>query len=84
MTKEYQGHLYETVEDWHPVVVKRTIPWTEEIIYKSGWLSEHCPDGPEDYDAYVHHDDQLIDPDHRTVYFFRDPQVAVMFALRWG
>jgi hypothetical protein len=84
MTKEYLGHLYETHPDWHTVVARKCADWMDEIIMKSRWLNEYCPDADLDYDAYVHHDDQLIDHDHRTVYFFRDPQVAVLFALRWG
>ena len=82
--KEINGHLYETHKDWHPVIVRKCSDWRDELIYKSNWLSEHCPNCDQDYDAYCYHEDNLIDSDHRTVYFFRDKTVALMFALRWA
>jgi len=82
--KEVNGHLYETVEDWHTVIVRRKSDWRQEIVYKTAWLSEHCPDADRDYDAYCYHEDDFNNSEHRTIYFFRDPEVAFMFALRWA
>lgn len=81
--KEFNGHLYETVEDWHPVVIRNKGTVMDDIILRPAWLSEHCPDGEMDYDAWVYGDDSLMDQTHRSVYFFRDKDVAIMFALRW-
>lgn len=82
--KEFQGHLYETVADWHPVIVRISGSFIDRHVYLPNWLEEHCPDYYGDYDAWCHPDDQLTDHDHRTVYFFRDRQVAIQFALRWS
>lgn len=82
--KTVDGHLYETVEDWHHVVIRNKGTMLDDIILRPAWLSTHCPDGHMDYDAYVYADDNLMDSDHRSIYFFRDEQVAVMFALRWA
>ena len=83
--KELDGHLYETHPDWYPVIVRKCPDWRDELIYKGTWLSEHCPNCDEDYDAYSYHgDDFASDPNHRTAYFFRDEVVALMFALKWG
>ena len=84
MTKEFHGQLYETVEDWHPVIIRKKNNFVDDIIRRPAWLSEHCPDADGDYDAWVYGDDNLIDPNHRTVYFFRDENVAILFALRWS
>jgi hypothetical protein len=82
--KEYLGHLWETVKDWHPVVIRQSEdPW-DNIVRRPYWLSEHCPNGPDDYDAWCHYEDRLTYSRHRTVYFFRDVEVATMFALRWS
>lgn len=82
--KKYNGHLYETCEDWHPVVIRNTGDFLQDHIFRGKWLSENCPDGSYDYDAWCYPDDNLTDPDHHTIYFFRDREVAVMFALRWS
>lgn len=82
--KELNGHLYETHKDWHTVIVRKQQNWLEELIYKGDWLSVHCPNCDQDYDAYCYHEDDFSDPNHRTAYFFRDKQVALMFALRWA
>lgn len=82
--KKFEGHLYETHPDWHTVVVRRSSDWRREIIHKSAWLGEHCPGADQDYDAYCHHDDTLQQDNHRTVYFFRDKEVAMLFALTWS
>lgn len=81
--KKFDGHIYETVEDWHPVVIRNKGNMMDDIILRPAWLSENCPDGPTDYDAWVYADDDLMDPLHRTIYFFRDETVALLFALRW-
>jgi hypothetical protein len=83
MTKEFNGHLYETVEDWHPIIIRNKSNFMDDIILRPAWLSKHCPDGPYDYDAWVYGDDNLMDSNHRTIYFFRDEKVAMLFALRW-
>jgi hypothetical protein len=82
--KEFHGHLYETVATWHPVIIRQTGVWLTDFIHRSAWLSEHCPDGPDDYDAYAYHEDNFNDNNHRSVYFFRDEHVALLFALRWA
>lgn len=82
--KKFQGHLYETNASWHPVIIHGSTNWMDNVIHRPSWLSEHCPDADNDYDAWCHPDDQLTDHDHRTVYFFRDEQVAIQFALRWS
>ena len=79
--KKFEGHLYETCKDWHPVVIRNKGTVLDDIIMRPHWLSTHCPDGPADYDAYVYGDDSLMDRNHRSVYFFRDKKVAVLFAL---
>lgn len=81
---EYEGHLYETVDGWHPVVISQSSDWFDNIARRPAWLSEHCPNAGMDYDAWVYADDNLMDDNHRTIYFFRDHKVAVMFALRWS
>lgn len=81
--KEFDGHIYETVEDWHPVIIRNKGTITDDIILRPSWLSKHCPDADMDYDAWVYGNDSLMDPQHRTIYFFRDETVAIMFALRW-
>lgn len=80
--KTYDGHLYETCKDWHPVVIRNTGDFWQDHIVRGRWLSENCPEGS--YDAWCYPDDDLTDPNHRTIYFFRDTEVAVMFALRWS
>jgi hypothetical protein len=82
--KNFQGHLYETYEDWHPVIIRNRGDFMEDHIYRSAWLSQHCPDAGEDYDAWAYDKDSVQDPKHRTIYFFRDPKVATLFALRWA
>ena len=82
--KRVDGHLYETVATWHPVIIRQKGDWFNDVVHRPTWLNKHCPDGHMDYDAYVYHDDTLMDPDHRTIYFFRDEHVAVLFALRWA
>jgi hypothetical protein len=82
--KRYKGHIYETVEDWHPVVIKSPTDFYDKIVYLPSWLSEHCPGADDDYDAYVYADDSLMDANHRSIYFFRDETVAILFALRWA
>lgn len=82
--KKYNGHLYETCEDWHPVVIRQKGDMLNDIILRPAWLSKHCPDADEDYDAWVYEDDSLMDPTHRSIYFFRDKTVAIMFALKWS
>jgi hypothetical protein len=82
--KEYEGHLYETVESWHPVIIRSPIEFYDKIVYLPCWLRDHCPNADEDYDAWCYPDDDLLTPGHRTIYFFRDPEVATMFALRWS
>lgn len=84
MVKKYAGHLYETHQDWHPAIITKSAVWIDNIVYLPAWLSEHCPDADADYDAYVYAGDNLMDVNHRTIYFFRDPEVAVLFILRWG
>lgn len=81
--KKYQGHLYETVADWHPVVIQAPTEFYDTIVQLPVWLREHCPNGEDDYDAWCHPDDDLTTA-HRSVYFFRDKKVAVLFALRWS
>ena len=82
--KEYQGHLYETPEDWHPVVISEPVDFFDKIVYLPSWLQKYCPEAWEDYDAWVYHEDNLLDAGHRSIYFFRDHEVAVLFALRWS
>lgn len=80
--KRYQGHLYETHRDWHPVIIRQSADWMDNVIHRPAWLSTHCPN--HDYDAWCYPDDELSDPNHRTIYFFRDAETAMMFALRWA
>jgi hypothetical protein len=82
--KEHNGRYYETFNDWHPVVIRNTGDFMQDHILRGAWLSEYCPDADADYDAWVYESDQFQDPRHRSIYFFRDQQVAVMFALRWS
>ena len=82
--KEFEGHFYETVESWHPVVIRKKKDWMDNIVFLPSWLNEYCPDADMDYDAWVYADDNLMDDNHRTIYFFRDEQVALLFTLRWG
>jgi hypothetical protein len=82
--KEFHGQLYETMASWYPVIINQTGVFLTDFIHRSAWLDKHCPNGPDDYDAYVYHDDNLTDPNHRSVYFFRDKHVALLFALRWA
>jgi hypothetical protein len=82
--KEHGGHLYETFEDWHPVIIRNTGNFMEDHILRSTWLSQYCPDAGEDYDAWVYNFDNIQDPKHRSIYFFRDSKVATLFALRWS
>jgi hypothetical protein len=82
--KKYNGHIYETMEDWHPVVIRNKGNMMDDIILRPAWLSEHCPDAYMDYDAWVYGNDSLMDSNHRSIYFFRDKDVAIMFALRWS
>jgi len=82
--KKYLGHLWETMEDWHPVVIRCRGNFMDDNILRPSWLNEYCPDGSSDYDAWCHPDDQLTDATHRTVYFFRDLEVATVFALTWS
>jgi hypothetical protein len=82
--KEFQGHLYETCEDWHPVTVKNSGDFVKDHIFRGSWLSQHCPEASIDYDAWCHPEDDLRDPNHRSVYFFRDERVALLFALTWS
>jgi hypothetical protein len=80
--KTYQGHLYETKASWHPVVITAPQDFMDKIVYLPSWLSEHCPNG--EYQAWCHPDDELTDPNHRTVYFFEKYETAVLFSLRWS
>lgn len=82
--KNYQGHLYETHEHWHPVVIRQGADWMDNIVHRPAWLGQHCPDADGDYDAWCYPGDELSDPNHRIIYFFRDQQVALMFALVWS
>jgi hypothetical protein len=82
--KTYNGHLYETCEDWHPVVIRNTGVFWQDFIARGQWLGENCTDGSDDYDAWCYPDDELTDPYHRTIYFFRDQDVAFRFSLRWS
>ena len=82
--KVYEGHTYETVADWHPVIIRNKGNMMDDIILRPAWLSEHCPDAHMDYDAWVYGNDSLMDGNHRSIYFFRDEIVAIMFALRWS
>jgi len=82
--KKHNGHLYETVEDWHPVVIQAPTGFYDKIVHLPAWLSEHCPNCDEDYDAWVYGDDDGMNPVHRTIYFFRDEATAILFALRWS
>jgi hypothetical protein len=82
--KIYDGYLYETCEDWTPVVIAAPTGMHEAIIWLPNWLSEHCPNAGDDYDAWCHPEDTLMDNTHRTVYFFRDEKVAMLFVLRWA
>jgi len=81
---KYQGHYYETVDGWYPVVIQSPTSFMDKIVLLPSWLSEHCPDADTDYDAWVYADDNLMDDNHRSIYFFREHKVAVMFALRWS
>lgn len=82
--KEYNGHWYETFEDWHPVIIRNKGDFMEDHIRRGIWLSEHCPEGSGDYDAWAYDNGSVQDPGHRTIYFFRDETVAMLFALRWS
>lgn len=82
--KKHNGHLYETMEDWHPVVIRNKGNFMQDHILRGAWLSEHCPDADGDYDAWAYPDDDFQDPEHRSIYFFREERVALMFALRWS
>ena len=79
--KEYHGRWYETFEDWHPVVIRNTGDFMQDHILRGAWLSKHCPDADGDYDAWVYDHDSVQDPKHRSIYFFRDSRVAMLFAL---
>lgn len=81
--KKYQGHLYETCKDWHPVVIRNTGVFLQDHIIRGQWLGDNCP-GTSDYDAWCYPEDDLTDPHHRTIYFFKDRDVAFRFALRWS
>ena len=82
--KRYKGHLYETVEDWHTVVIQSPKDFYDKIVHLPAWLSEYCPGADDDYDAYVYADDSMMDINHRSIYFFRDETVDILFALRWA
>jgi hypothetical protein len=82
--KKHNGHLYETVEDWHPVVIRSPRDFMDKIVFLPSWLSEYCPNADDDYDAWVYEGDNAMDPNHRSIYFFRDENVAILFALRWS
>jgi hypothetical protein len=82
--KKYLGHDWETHESWHPVVIRRKGNLLDDVIFLSSWLNEYCPNADEDYDAWAHPDDEFSDSRHRSVYFFRDPEVAMLFALKWS
>jgi hypothetical protein len=82
--KIHNGHSYETVEDWHPVVIQAPTGFYDKIVHLPAWLSEHCPNCDEDYDAWVYGGDDGMNPVHRTIYFFRDEATAILFALRWS
>lgn len=81
--KEFDGRWYETFDDWHPVVIKNKGDIMQDIVLRSAWLNEFCPDADADYDAWAYPGDSVQDSKHRAIYFFRDPEVAVLFALRW-
>lgn len=76
MAQKINGRWFEGPQNWYPVIVVRPTSVIENLIGIGCWLNEHCADGPEDYEAYTY-DDQ------HTIYFFRDPEVAVWFKLRW-
>ena len=82
--KEHNGHWYETFDNWHPVVIRNKGNFMQDHILRGAWLSEHCPDASGDYDAWAYPDDDFQDPKHRSIYFFREERVALMFALRWS
>jgi hypothetical protein len=82
--KEHNGHWYETFDDWHPVIIRNKGNFMEDQILRGAWLSQHCPDAGGDYDAWACPDESVQDPKHRSIYFFRDPKVATLFALRWS
>jgi hypothetical protein len=82
--QRFRGHLYETVHNWHPVIITGPKDFYNKIVHLPSWLSEHCPNCDEDYDAYVYAGDSLMDDSHRTIYFFRDEATAILFALRWS
>ena len=76
--KTYEGHLYETVESWYPVLAGKCYRWQDEVLVKGNWLSEYCPAGENDYNAWEYHQDPT-----KTIYFFREHKVAMLFTLRW-
>jgi hypothetical protein len=82
--KTYDGHIYQTSKDWYPVVIRNKGTLMDDVILRPAWLSEYCPGAWDDYDAYCHPDDSVMDGNHRSVYFFRDKKTAIVFALRWS
>jgi hypothetical protein len=80
--KTVDGHLYEAPADWHAVVVKNSGSFVEDHLYRYSWISKHT--GDEDHEAWCYAEDDVRDPEHRTVFFFKDRKVAALFALRWA
>lgn len=78
------GRIYDTHPDWVPVIVRKQSKWFDEISIKARWLSEHCPDAGDDYDAWQYDNASSVGESTHSIYFFRDPKVAALFALRWS
>lgn len=74
MAQQVNGQWFDVPANWTPVIVVRPESVVERLIGWGRWLDEHC--SHEDHDAYRY-------DDTHTIYFFRDPEVAVWFRLRF-
>lgn len=75
--QKINGYWYNVSEDWTPIIHKNT-GWMGNHVPYFEWLKEHCPNVSEDYEVHRYNDDSTA-----SIYFFRDPHVASMFALKF-
>ena len=78
--KSVGGFDYNVNANWHTVVIHRSIGMdTTGDIVLSDWLDKYCPGDDEDYNGWLFHKDKS-----RCVFFFREKEVAILFALSWS
>lgn len=73
------AYWYNVHEDWTYIINKNDEWKIDTYPEKSAWLLENCPNGSDDFVVWAYNNDTSA-----TIYFFRDPHVASMFALKWG